>query len=75
MERDTIIFSGASHTFGLGLEWELDPELNSEEYLQKGINLPIPRPDEYQKYWRENRWPTLVCNGLGYEQYTVKKWV
>jgi hypothetical protein len=71
MERDTIIFSGASHTFGLGLEWELDPELNSEEYLQKGINLPISRPDIYQKYWRENRWATLVCNELGYTQYNV----
>jgi hypothetical protein len=71
MERDTIIFTGASHTFGLGLEWELDPELNSEEYLQKGVNLPIPRPDFYQKYWRENRWPTLVCNELGYIQYNI----
>jgi hypothetical protein len=71
MERDTILFTGASHTFGLGLEWELDPELNSEEYLQKGINLPISRPDKYQKYWRENRWPTLVCNELEYVQYNV----
>ena len=71
MERDTIIFTGASHTFGLGLEWELDPELNSEEYLKKGVTLPIPRPDFYQKYWRENRWPTLVCNELGYTQYNI----
>lgn len=71
MDRDTILFTGASHTFGLGLEWELDSELNSEEYLQKGINLPIPRPDRYQKYWRKNRWPTLVCNELGYKQYNV----
>ena len=62
MERNTILFTGASHTFGLGLEWELDPELNSEDYLNKGVNLPIPRPDFYQKYWRENRWPTLVMN-------------
>ena len=69
--RDTIIFSGASHTFGLGLEWELDPELNSEEYLQNGIHIPIPRKPHYQTYWRENRWPTLVCNELGYTQYNV----
>lgn len=69
--RDTIIFSGASHTFGLGLEWELDPELNSEEYLQKGIHIPIPRLAHYQKYWRENRWPTLVCNELGYKQFNI----
>jgi len=71
MERDTIIFSGQSHTLGLGVEWELDPELNSEEYLQKGINLPIPRLPHYEKYWRENRWPTLVCNELGYKQFNI----
>jgi hypothetical protein len=71
MERNKIIFSGVSHTFGLGLEWELDPELNSEEYLQKGINLPIPRLPHYQKYWRENRWPSLVCDELGYIQFNV----
>jgi len=46
--RDTIIFTGASHTFGLGLEWELDPTLNSDEYLEQGINLPIPRPRYYE---------------------------
>jgi hypothetical protein len=71
MDRDTIIFTGASHTFGLGLEWELDPELNSEEYLQKGIHIPIPRLPHYEKYWREYRWPTLVCNELGYTQHNV----
>lgn len=71
MKRDTIIFSGASHTFGLGLEWELDPELNSEEYLQNGVNIPIPRLSHYQNYWRKYRWPTLVCNDLGYIQYNI----
>lgn len=71
MDRDTIIFTGASHTFGLGLEWELDPMLNSEEYLQNGISMPIARLPDYQKYWRENRWPTLVSNELGYKQYNV----
>jgi hypothetical protein len=71
MDRDTIIFTGASHTFGLGLEWELDPMLNSEEYLQKGISIPISRLPHYEKYWQENRWATLVCNELGYKQYNV----
>jgi hypothetical protein len=71
MDRDTIIFTGASHTFGLGLEWELDPMLNSEEYLKKGVTIPIPRPEFYQKYWREYRWPTLVSNKLGYTQFNV----
>lgn len=69
--RDTIIFSGASHTFGLGLEWELDPELNSEEYLQKGIHIPIPRKSDYQKYWKEYRWPTILCKELGYKQFNI----
>lgn len=71
MERNKIIFSGQSHTFGLGLEWELDPELNSEEYLKNGIHIPIPRLKHYQKYWRQYRWPTLTCNELGYEQFNV----
>jgi hypothetical protein len=71
MDRDTIIFTGASHTFGLGLEWELDPMLNSEDYLQKGISIPIPRLPHYQTYWKENRWPTLVSNELGYTQFNV----
>ncbi len=73
MERDTIIFSGASHTFGLGLEWELDSELNSEEYLSKGVILPahLDKIDYYQQYWRKFRWPTLVSNALGYKQYNV----
>jgi hypothetical protein len=71
MDRHTIIFSGASHTFGLGLEWELDLDLNNEEYLKKGINIPIPRLPHYEKYWKENRWPTLVCNELGYIQHNV----
>jgi hypothetical protein len=71
MERNKIIFSGQSHTFGLGLEWELDPELNSEEYLKNGIHIPIPILKHYQKYWRQYRWPTLICNELGYEQFNV----
>lgn len=71
--RDTIIFSGQSNTFGLGLEWELDPELNSEEYLSKGITLPIhsQRVDEFQKYWRPNRWSKLVSDTLGYKEYNI----
>ena len=64
--RDTIIFAGQSNTFGLGLEWELDPELNSEEYLSKGVHLPIERKSEYEeKYWKKYRWASLVCKDLG----------
>jgi hypothetical protein len=71
MERDTIIFSGQSNTFGLGLEWELDDELNSEEYLSKGIKIPIPRHNHYQKYWKQHRWTKLVCEELGLKEYNV----
>jgi len=72
--RDTIIFAGQSNTFGLGLEWELDPELNNDEFLSKGVNLPIniQNYDVYRKkYWKPNRWSTLVCNELGYKQFNV----
>ena len=72
--RDTIIFAGQSNTFGLGLEWEFDPILNSEEYLSKGVTLPISPTiyDEYtQKYWRKYRWASLVCNDLGYKEHNV----
>lgn len=71
--RDTIIFSGQSNTFGLGLEWELDPELNDENFLKKGITLPIHvnRVDEFQKYWRPHRWSKLVSDALGYNEYNV----
>jgi hypothetical protein len=71
--RDTIIFSGQSNTFGLGLEWELDPELNDENFLKKGIQLPIhlKRYDRNQQYWRPNRWSKLVSDALGYREYNV----
>ncbi len=69
--KDTIIFSGTSNTFGLGLEWELDTELNSDDYLQNGINLPIVRLPHYESYWRSHRWTTLVSKEFGYNQYNV----
>jgi len=72
--RDTIIFAGQSNTFGLGLEWELDPILNSEEYLSKGVHIPLPPNtyDEYTlKYWQKHRWASLVCNNLGYKEFNV----
>ena len=39
--------------------------------MQKGINLPIERLPHYQNYWKEYRWPTIVCKELGYKQYNV----
>lgn len=67
--RDTIIFSGTSHTIGKGLEWEVDPELNSEEYLQQGVSIGIKIKPEYEEYWKKYRWPRLVCEELGYIEY------
>jgi len=70
--KDTIMFSGTSHTLGLGLEWELHPEFNSEEYLQKGVFLPVKRTKELdENYWRKYRWSALVCKELGYNEYNV----
>lgn len=68
-----MIFAGQSNTFGLGLEWELDPELNSEEYLSKGVTLPIPRTHEYEtEYWQKYRWCTLTAKELGYDEYNAQ---
>lgn len=72
--RDTIIFAGQSNTFGLGLEWELDPILNSEEYLSKGVHIPLPANTYYEytiKYWNKYRWASLVSKDLGYIEHNV----
>lgn len=71
--RDTIIFAGQSNTFGLGLEWELDPELNSEEYLSKGVHLPLPPETrgKYFPYWKAHRWSGIVSKELGYKEYNI----
>jgi hypothetical protein len=74
MERDTIIFAGQSNTFGLGLEWELDSELNSEEYLNKGVHLPLDvntRDNYEKKYWKYYRWSSLTCKDLNYNEFNV----
>jgi len=68
-----MIFAGQSNTFGLGLEWEHDPELNSEEYLSKGVDLPIPRKRHYETdYWQKYRWSTLTAKELGYKEYNAQ---
>lgn len=68
-----MIFAGQSNTFGLGLEWEHDPELNSEEYLSKGVDLPIPRKRHYETdYWQKYRWSTLTSKEFGYKEYNAQ---
>lgn len=70
--RNGILFSGTSNTFGLGLEIELRPKYNDDEYLTKfGITLPLPREKEDEYYWKTYRWSTLVCNETNYIQYNI----
>ena len=67
-----ILFSGTSHTFGLGLELEFRPKYQNEEWLKENFTYPnLPREQEDQKYWYKYRWPTLVCDELGYEQFNI----
>lgn len=70
--RNGILFSGTSNTFGLGLEIELRPKYNDDEYLNEfGLILPLPREKEDEYYWKTFRWSTLVCNETGYTQYNI----
>jgi len=70
--RDTIIFSGASNTFGLGLEIELRDKYNDDNWLKKnGMNMPNLREPEDIPFWKENRWSKLVCEDLGMVEHNI----
>ena len=75
MERNKILFSGQSNTFGLGLELEFRPRYNNHEWLlENGINLPDltnTRASKDQKIWKKYRWTGLVCKELGYEELNI----
>ena len=66
-----ILFSGTSHTFGLGLELEFRPKYQDEEWLKESFTYPNPREKSDKEYWYKYRWPTLVCDELGYEQFNI----
>ena len=66
-----ILFSGTSHTFGLGLELEFRPKYQDEKWLKENFTYPNPREKSDKKYWYKYRWPTLVCDELGYEQFNI----
>ena len=66
-----ILFSGTSHTFGLGLELEFRPKYQDEEWLKEFFTYPNPREKSDKEYWYKYRWPTLVCDELGYEQFNI----
>ena len=70
--RNIAIFSGASNTFGLGLEIEFRDKYNDDTWLKEnGIKLPLPRQLEDLKYWRKYRWTKLVSDELNLIEYNI----
>ena len=70
--RNIAIFSGASNTFGLGLEIELRDKYNDDTWLKEnGMNIPNPREPEDIPFWKEHRWTKLVCDALGLIEYNI----
>jgi len=70
--RDTIIFTGASNTFGLGLEIEFRDKYNDDKWLEEnGLFLPLPREREDILFWKKYRWPKLVCEDLGMIEHNI----
>lgn len=70
--RDTIIFTGASNTFGLGLEIEFRDKYNDDKWLEEnGLFLPLPREPEDRVFWKKHRWTKLVSDDLGLIEYNV----
>lgn len=71
-----IIFSGTSHTLGIGLEIELHPRYSNVEWLEKNGVFQTALGDE--TYWKEDleicktwRWTKLVCDELGYIEFNL----
>ena len=70
--RNIAIFSGASNTFGLGLELEFRDKYNDDNWLKEnGIFLPLDREPEDLEYWRKYRWPKLVSDDLNLIEYNI----
>jgi len=70
--RNVAIFSGASNTFGLGLELEFRDKYNDDNWLnENGLFLPLPREPEDLEYWRKYRWPKLVSDDLNLIEYNI----
>jgi hypothetical protein len=69
-----IIFSGTSHTLGLGLELELHPRYSDVEWLKENgvfqthLNDPIYSKEDYD-ICKTYRWTRLVSDELGYEEF------
>ena len=70
--RDLAIFSGASNTFGLGLELEFRPKYQDDVWLREnGMNMPNPREPEDVEYWKKYRWTKLVSDELNVIEYNI----
>jgi hypothetical protein len=70
--RDTIIFTGASNTFGLGLEIEFRDKYNDDKWLEEnGLFLPLPREPEDIQFWKKYRWSKLVCEDLNMIEHNI----
>lgn len=70
--RNIAIFSGASNTFGLGLEIEFRDKYNDDKWLsENGLMLPLPREAEDKPFWRKYRWSKLLCEDLGLIEHNI----
>jgi hypothetical protein len=72
MKKD-ILFKGSSHTIGIGLDLELSKRYNDENWLKEnGVILPPPRYEEDWDNINKTRWPKIVCDKLGINEYDYK---
>lgn len=75
-----IIFSGSSHTQGIGLQLELSKRFNDLDWLKThNVILPHKWTQEDFENIRKFRWPKLVSDKLGYTEIvcndTHKDWM
>lgn len=64
-----IIFSGSSHTQGIGLQLELSKRYNDIDWLKKNnVILPHNWTGEDFEIIRKYRWTRLVSDAVGYEE-------
>lgn len=64
-----IIFSGSSHTHGIGLQLELSKRYNDVDWLKKNnVILPHKWINEDFEIIRKYRWAKLVSDMLGYTE-------
>jgi hypothetical protein len=75
-----ILFSGSSHTQGIGLQLELSKRFNDLDWLRThNVILPHTWTQEDFENIRKFRWPKLVSNRLGYTEIvcndTHKDWM